>query len=444
MICKVPVSCDVSYRMLTRALLFFVFSLSFSDGKSGPTLPAELSDYTLPSPPPPAVSLEKGDRLAICGDSITEQKQYSVLIETYLTACLPELEITCRQYGWSGERAEGFLKRIDNDVLRFHPTVATTCYGMNDFRYIPFDENVAAGYRSDQTEIAEKFKAAGTRLVIGSPGIIDSVPHWVKNATGTKKDLNLALSKFRNVALEVAEEQKTGFADVFTPMLIADLRAKQAFGEDFQVTGKDGVHPGWAGHAIMAYAFLKGLGVDGDLGTITWDQATGTATARGGHEVLSATDGTLNIKSTRLAFAPGPGPLDKDGSLRAGMVLVPFDATLNRFILKIANHSSKTYDVTWGGETKTYTAEQLHNGINLATEFISNPMVAPFQEIQKAVAAKQSFETDQIKKQVHGKPGKADMEGTFATTEKARQPYVEKLAITIRLLDHTITITPKD
>ncbi len=429
--------------MLTRTLLF-VSCLSFSYGKTVPTLPAELSDYTLPSAPPPAVSLEKGDRLAICGDSITEQKQYSVLIETYLTACLPELEITCRQYGWSGERADGFLKRIDNDVLRFNPTVATTCYGMNDFRYIPFDENVATGYRANQTEIAEKFKAAGALLVIGSSGIIDSVPHWVKNATGTKKDLNLSLSKFRNIALEVAQEQKTGFADVFTPMLIADLRAKQAFGEDFQVTGKDGVHPGWAGHAIMAYAFLKGLGVDGDLGAITWDQATGTAAGEGGHEILSANDGNLEIRSSRLAFAPGPGPIDNDGSLRAGMALVPFDATLNRFVFKITNHSSKTYEVTWGGETKTYTAEQLHNGINLSAEFHSNPMVAPFQEIQKAVDAKQTFETDQIKKQVHGEPGKNDMEGTFASTEKARQAFVEKLAASIHPLDHNLTITPKN
>ncbi len=430
--------------MSSRALLLFIASFSVSFAKPVPPLPAELSDYTLPDAPPPAVSLRKGDRLAICGDSITEQKRYSVLMETYLTACMPALEVTCRQYGWSGERAEGFLKRMDNDVLRFHPTVATTCYGMNDFRYIPFDEKVAAGYRADQTEIAEKFEAADTRLVIGSSGIIDSVPHWVKEAKGDKKDLNLALSKFRIISLEVAKEQETGFADVFTPMLIADLRAKQTFGEEFQVTGKDGVHPGWAGHAIMAYAFLKGLGLDGDLGTLTWDQATGTATGEGGHEILSSETGEIKIRSTRLAFAPGPGPMDSDDSLRAGMALVPFDATLNRLILKIANHSSKIYDVTWGGETKPYTAEQLHNGINLASEFLSNPMVAPFQEIQKAVLAKQSFETDQIKKEIHGKPGQTDMEATIATTENTRREFVEKLESTIRPLHHSITITAKN
>jgi len=28
---------------------------------------------------------------------------------------------------------------------------------------------------------------------------------------------------------------------------------------------QDGVHPGWAGQTVMAYAFLKALGVDGDI-----------------------------------------------------------------------------------------------------------------------------------------------------------------------------------
>ncbi|HWI58462.1 MAG TPA: hypothetical protein VNZ22_14655, partial [Bacillota bacterium] len=74
--------------------------------------------------------LKKGDRLAICGDSITEQKMYSRLMEDYLTMCAPELNVTVRQYGWSGERAPGFLARMTNDCLRFKPTVATTCYGM--------------------------------------------------------------------------------------------------------------------------------------------------------------------------------------------------------------------------------------------------------------------------------------------------------------------------
>ena len=126
---------------MTRTLWFlpFAFALRLS-AHDLPPLPAELAAYVLtPAPEITSSLLQKGDRLAICGDSITEQKLYSVLLESYLTACLPELEITCRQYGWSGEQAAGFLNRMANDVLRFKPTLATTCYGMNDFGYVPYD-----------------------------------------------------------------------------------------------------------------------------------------------------------------------------------------------------------------------------------------------------------------------------------------------------------------
>jgi hypothetical protein len=77
----------------------------------------------------PAISgpaLKKGDRLAICGDSITEQKLYSRIMEDYLTMCAPQLRVTVRQYGWSGEKVPGFLARMTNDCLRFNPTIATT------------------------------------------------------------------------------------------------------------------------------------------------------------------------------------------------------------------------------------------------------------------------------------------------------------------------------
>jgi hypothetical protein len=71
--------------------------------------------------------LKKGDRIAIVGDSITEQKLYSKYMETYLLACVPELELTCVQLGWSGERAPGFAARMENDLLPWKPTVVTTC-----------------------------------------------------------------------------------------------------------------------------------------------------------------------------------------------------------------------------------------------------------------------------------------------------------------------------
>jgi hypothetical protein len=74
-------------------------------------------------------------RVAVIGDSITEQKIYSKYIETYLLACTGRSDIKVFQFGWSGERAGGFAARLENDLAVFNPNVATTCYGMNDGSY---------------------------------------------------------------------------------------------------------------------------------------------------------------------------------------------------------------------------------------------------------------------------------------------------------------------
>lgn len=426
---------------LAFRLIPFALALPLAAREATP-LPEELAIYSLaPAPETSTPQLKKNDRLAICGDSITEQKRYSVLLETYLTACLPEMNITCRQYGWSGEKADGFLARMKKDVLRFQPTIATTCYGMNDFRYVPYDEAIAAEFRKNQTAVIDTFQEAGCRVVLGSSGIIDSVPHWVKSATGTQQDLNLALSRFRNIDVEIANHEKIAFADIYQPMLLADHMAKKQYGPEFKVSGKDGVHPGWAGQVVMAYGFLKALGVDGNIGAISYDEAAGKTTATNGHEVIDTKNGTITLRSTRLPFATGPGATDNDDSIRAGLALVPFDEELNRFLFRITTPKAANYTITWGEQSRTYTAAQLTEGINLAKDFDNNPLVPAFRKIMDAVIKKQEYETRQIKMLVHGPEGATDLDATFALTEKVRAPLEKAILDAKQPAQHQIVVT---
>lgn len=408
-----------------------------------PKLPDDpyFSAYTLaPAPEPGGLMLKPGAKLAICGDSITEQKRYSLIMETYLTACMPQLGVTCRQYGWSGEQAGGFAKRMRNDVLRFKPDVATTCYGMNDFRYVPYQDDIAAEYRKNQTAVLEAFQQAGCQMLLGSPGIIDSVPHWVKSAKGTQQDLNFALMRFRNLGVEIAAANKARFADVYQPMLVADWKAGKTYGENFRVAGKDGVHPNWAGHLIMAYAFLKGLGLDGDLGSLTI--LGGEAKGADGHEVKSIAEGKLTVTSKRFPFSPGPGDVANDDSIRAGLALVPFDSELNRFTLRIEKPTAARYAVTWGKETKEYAAADLEKGVNLAADFIEHPLLDPFRKVWDAAAKKQAYETRQIKELFHGPEGAADPDGIAAVTEKVHAKLAADLAASFQPVEHVIEIKP--
>ncbi len=383
--------------------------------------------------------LERGDRLAICGDSITEQKMYSRIMETYLTVCVPELEVTVRQYGWSGEVAPFFHYRMQSDVLRFNPTIATTCYGMNDHRYQPYKSEFGLTYEKSSAAIIRKFKERGIRVVQGSPGTVGKMPSWVKEALGTIDDLNLSLLELRNIDARLARDEQVAFADVFLSMLVAGFDAQQKYGADYMISGKDGVHPGWSGQLVMAHAFLKALGLDGDIGTITLDLSSGTAEASAGHRVLSASRNKVQLESEKYPFC-ATGQPDKDSSIRSGMALVSFNEQLNRFMLVARNGKAKRYRVTWGDTAKSYTAGELAKGINLADDFHENPFSEAFNKVDEAVLKKQTYETKQIKRLFHGEEGKVDMDMTVALTEKAREPLARAIKATFRPVRHTIGI----
>ena len=394
----------------------------------------------LKAPAPKKHFLKQGDRLAICGDSITEQKMYSRIMETYLTVCVPELNITVRQYGWSGEKAPGFLARMTNDCLRFKPTVETTCYGMNDHEYRAYQDRIGNTYRSNSIAIIEAFKANGVRGIQGSPGCVGKRPTWVGDTNASVEDLNLNLCRLRNIDVEIAGQEHMGFADVFWPMLTAGQVARTKYSPDYAIAGKDGVHPGWAGQLVMAYAYLHAFGLDGDIGTFTVDLRSNKAKVSAGHELLGFVNGNLQIKSHRYPFCLGEGDPAKDDNMSSGAMLVPFNQELNRLMLVVTHPAAKAYQVTWGDETKTYTAEQLVKGINLAEDFLRNPFSEAFRQVDQAVLAKQTYETKQIKQIFRSAAAKADMEGTVAKTEEEHAPLAAAIKTAFVPVTHTIKI----
>jgi len=409
------------------------------------------------APPPAKLLLKTGDRLAICGDSITEQKLYSRIMEDYLTMCVPELNVTVRQYGWSGERAAGFLKRMTNDCLRFHPTIATTCYGMNDHEYRSYEPRIGTTYEENSLAIIEAFKAEGARVVQGSPGCVGKKPTWSRTPEATINDLNSNLCTLRNIGIEIAQKEHVGFADVFWPMISAGAEAESKYGANYAIAGKDGVHPGWAGHTVMAYAFLKGLGLDGELGKFTVDLGKNRMTASKGHELLSGNSGEFRIRSSRYPFCScepdwqtnssypvcGKDDIKSDHSIRSGMTLVPFNEELNRFVLIGKNGKAERYRVTWGSETRTFASEDLAKGINLAVEFRESPFTEAFARVDAAVIAKQNFETKQIKQLFHGPRAKTEMEDVVTESEKERQPLADAIKAAFVPVEHTLKIQPE-
>ena len=348
-----------------------------------------------------------GDLLAITGDSITEQRIYSVDMEDYLLMCKPVDKVRTMQFGWGGDTTWGFNSdKLENDVLRFHPTVVTTCFGMNDGSYKKMSTGTADHYRSSTQSIIDKCKAGGVRtIIIGSPGPVGAE---LKGKSADAAEYNKTLAALRDIDKELAVKNNVIFADVYTPLIEANQKARAKYGAQYQLNGPDGIHPRDNGHLIMAYAFLKAMGFNGEIGTITFDMSAGKTTATDGHTAgatLAANGSvTTEFESTRYPFCFTGDPASANAT--AGVIeFFPFNQELNRFMLVVKNAPVDKLKVTWGKTSKEFSSADLAKGVNLAAEFLDNPFSEQFAKVHEAVKKQQDFETPFIKSFVYNIPG---------------------------------------
>jgi lysophospholipase L1-like esterase len=385
-------------------------------------------------------------RVAIIGDSITEQKLYSKYMEAYLLACTGRQDIHVFQFGWSGERAGGFAARLKNDLSVFNPNVATTCYGMNDGSYVPYNDSIGAEYEKNMRLVLDGLKEVGVKSVaVGSPGAVDNY-FFTKLQPAVYND-NLA--HLRDIAKKLAAESNQSFANVHDTMVDAMVKAQAALGNKYDVCGPDGFHPNPNGHLLMAQAFLKGLKLDGNIGQITLNLG-GESTATPGHKITASKGNSVTVESTTWPFC-----FDADtkasSSTRSILPFTSFNEDLNRYTLVVKGLTKGKAKVTWGSESKEFSKEQLEKGINLAAEFSSTPFDADFAELLKAIGSKQGYETMMIKNLIThfrslDKEAEGDTEFTNAL-DVLKKKSIAKQALydtnmrkRLKAVTHTITV----
>ena len=393
----------------------------------------------LSAPSDPILTLNSGDSVALCGDSITEAMQYARIVETYMTVCMPQLGIEFRNCGKGGETAPAFLARMRNEVLRFKPSVATLCYGMNDSGYTFSNTSITQTFHDALAAVTQNFLAANVRVLVGSSSCFGMVPpwDWLKQQGIDDVQLNQNLCALRDQAVTIATQLGLPYADVFWTMFTARYYSLQRRGSSYALCGTaDGVHPDWAGHLVMAYAFLSRIGLDGNLGTISIDLNAGTASAGGGHEVRNNINGAVTILSSRYPFC-ADGPVDRYNSVRSGMEFVPFHRELNRLMLTV-NGPASEYTITWGPATRSYQTADLQAGINLAEEFCPTPFQTAFEAVDAAVLAKQTVEGELIWNVFVPGRGEADI----AYFEALRSQALKAIQAAFVPVTHTIYIEP--
>lgn len=190
------------------------------------------------------------------GDSITDWYRsrendndlgtgYVNFIAAYLDATYPEKRIKFINRGISGNRVVDLLNRWDEDCIALKPDLVSILIGINDCwrRYDRNDptsvEDFEKNYRKILTQIKERLDA---KIVLCEPFVLP----YPEDRKQWREDLDPKIQVVRKLSLE--------FDTLYVPFdgIFASACAKR----EPAFWAEDGVHPTYAGHALMAKTWL--------------------------------------------------------------------------------------------------------------------------------------------------------------------------------------------
>ena len=331
--------------------------------------------------------LHDGDRVVFYGDSITEQRLYTTFVEDYVATRFPKLTIRFVHSGWGGDRVSGggggpIDRRLQRDVIAYKPTVMTIMLGMNDGGYHAFDQGTFDTYTQGYTHILDTVQKAlpGIKLTLIQPSPFDDVTH----APNFPGGYNAVLTRYGQWVQETAAKDHQTVADLNAPVTAMLSKANAADPALAQKIIPDRVHPGPAGHLIMAEAVLKAWNAPALVTEVRIDAAHRRVVRADNTEVSELKTGkAVSWTQTDKAL---PLPVDTgDPAVALALKSSEFIAALDQEPLTVTGlkpgiHYTLQIDGTDSGE---FTAEQLAQGINLAT--LATPMAQQARRVLKLV-----------------------------------------------------------
>ncbi len=218
-------------------------------------------------------------RILVLGDSITQDGRYVSILEYELFKHYPDADIDLISIGLSSETVSGLTEpehpyprpnaheRLGRALKAVQPQTVFACYGMNDGIYHPQSEERFQAYKDGILKLVADAKAVGAQVILLTPPIFDAavIPDKVVSLDAKKFGYPGPYEGYNNVLADYAEWLQSleipdvRVIDLNGPMLAYTEEQRQT-DPDFALS-RDGVHPQWAGHALMAQLILKGLGV---------------------------------------------------------------------------------------------------------------------------------------------------------------------------------------
>jgi lysophospholipase L1-like esterase len=364
---------------------FFICAISFAQNKPQP--------------------FKNGDKIVFVGNSITEHGFYEMYIWQYYMLHFPGRKLEVLNGGVGGDVAGQILARLDDDVLAKKPSVVVLSFGMNDSRYFDYwntpeekvrKEAVATSYAS-YLDIEKKLKAVPDvqKIIMTSSAYDETVTGPKNNFKGKHKTI-VEIAKFQQ---EAAIKNKWAFVDLVNPMTAIDNR-EQKKDTNFTLTGPDRIHPGNAGHFVMAWLFLKAQGL---TNSVVADVEINAANPKPVKALNSAVT-NLKTSSQKISFdyKANSLPFPSDDQPRVwenpqkqsdALKVIPFTEEFNKEMLKVSGlKSSSKYALTideiaigeWDGAA-------FGKGINMAL-LTNTPQYKQAQQIAELILKHRDLE----------------------------------------------------
>lgn len=337
----------------------------------------------------PSYYLHSGDRVVFYGDSITEQRLYTMLTELFGVTRYPKLDVVYVHSGWGGDRVTGggggpIDVRLARDVFVYKPTVVTIMLGMNDGRYVNHtaadDQTYFAGYQHIVESLREN--APGVRITAIEPSPYDDVTRPINLQP---QGYNAVLLNYSDWIVKYAAGHGLTVADFNSPVVAMLRNANRTNPELTQKIIPDRVHPSLSGHLIMAEQLLKEWNARAVVSDVTIDAGQAKAT-----ECKFATVSDISagqpLKWTELDESlPLPfGQMlagDRDGTLALAIRSSDVTQALNQQPLRVTGLKPGNYKLTIDGQPiGTWPDTELARGVNLAV--LDTPMSKQAMEVR--------------------------------------------------------------
>jgi lysophospholipase L1-like esterase len=330
-------------------------------------------------------ALKSGDRVVFYGDSITDNSFYTKFAELFVRLRYPDLDVKFVNAGVGGDRVSGGWmgpvdERLSRDLFSRKPTVITVMLGMNDGSYQAAKPEIENAYESGYRHIIDRFKkeAPNARVFLIEPSPFDDVTR----APGWNPGYNSVMRTMSDFVADLAKLNGYAAVDFNTPVVSMLEKAKAANPDQAAKIIPDRVHPGPAGHLVMAEQLLLSWGALPTVSNVTIDANSGRISAMSAKISGLSTTGNVSWTQTDAAL---PFPSDrKDANVALALNSGDFDQKLNQEMLTVKGLKSGNYSLNIDGKSVgSFSADQLATGINLAT--LETPMIVQARTVWSAV-----------------------------------------------------------